>query len=155
MGYISWKLVTGPPKKARTGPGQVAQLLVGTSSCTPKGCRFDPWSGQYVGCGFSPVGVYKRDDQSMLLSLFLSLPLFLSLCPPPSSLSKVNRHRIKRKQRWGRNAELKMGGAGLCRRPLGPTSSIALCFFEALRSSGGGCLLLGWGASYNARGGAC
>ena len=64
------------------GPGLVAQL-VGASSHTPKGCRFD--SGQDTPRLWvrSSVGVHTGGNQLMFLSFFLSpsvsLPAFLSL----------------------------------------------------------------------------
>ena len=69
-------------KKKRIYPGWVAQL-VGASSCTPKGCRFDSQSGQIPRLWVqAPVGEHLGGNQSMFLShidVCLSLFLLLSL----------------------------------------------------------------------------
>ena len=57
--------------RSRKIPGEVAEL-VGTSSCTTKGYRFDPQSG-----------MYRRQLINVSLSLCLSPPL-------PPSLKSIN-----------------------------------------------------------------
>ena len=74
-------------------PGIVAQF--GATSHTPKWCRFDLWSGQYLGCRFVPHGGYVQEAihqcTSLSSSLSLSLSLFLVLPPSvPSSLKSIN-----------------------------------------------------------------
>ena len=57
--------------------------LIAASSCTPKGCRFNSWSGHMPGLQFqSPVGMYRRQPIDVALSL---------------SLSKQSKHTL----RWG------------------------------------------------------
>ena len=83
-------------KYLKSRPGMVFQV-VGASSHTPRGCRFDFWSGhlprlqvQFV------VGVCMGDNGFMFLSLSSPLPSS-SLLPPslppsfPSSLSKISK----------------------------------------------------------------
>ena len=72
--------------------GQVVQL-VGASPHTPKGCRFNSWSGHIPRLRVqSPVRAHTGDNQSMFLShINVSLSLSLShahlLC-----LSQINKH---------------------------------------------------------------
>ena len=74
---IHWLL-----KSMSISTGQVAQL-VGALSHTPKGCRFDPWSGHIPKLWlWSSVGV-------QLIDVSLSHRCFSpSGSPPPYSLSK-------------------------------------------------------------------
>ena len=65
------------------GLGWVADL-VGVSSYTPKGCRFDSLS-EYIPT--IPVMVCTGNNRSMFLSHINILSLFL-----PSSLFKINKH---------------------------------------------------------------
>ena len=66
------------PQKMGCSPGWVAQVF-GASSCTPKACRFDPWSGR----------IWEATSWCLsLTSMFLSLP---------SSLFKVNNYVLS----WG------------------------------------------------------
>ena len=58
-------------------PGWVAQL-VGTSSCTPKGCRFDFLSGHILGCRLDPWSGHMWEAANWCFShqgFFLSVPL--------------------------------------------------------------------------------
>ena len=88
------------------GPCRVAQL-VGASSCAPKCCWFNSWSGHRPGLqARSLVGVHTGGYRSMFLSrrvclsvclsppLLSSLPPFhpLSLLPSLSFYQKINKH---------------------------------------------------------------
>ena len=63
-------------------PGRAAQIL-GTSSCTPKGCGFDPWSGH----------VWEATDVSLLHQCF-SLPLPISLKSISLSSNEDKKKRV-------------------------------------------------------------
>ena len=66
-------------RKNRVSFGQMAHLI-GVPSCTPKGCGFDPWSGNIDRLWVqSPVGVCTGCTQSMF---FLCHQCFF-LCPSP------------------------------------------------------------------------
>ena len=73
-------------KQTKHSPSRMAQL-VGTSSHTPKCCRFNPQLGIPRLCGQSLVGMHTGANWSMILShrcFSLSLPLSL--------LSQINKN---------------------------------------------------------------
>ena len=81
-----WKCMFLIFTNSRWSPGRVAQL-VGVSSYTPRGCRFDSRSGHRPRLWvWSPVRVCTRYNWSMFLS-YSSISLFLSF---PLSLKSMN-----------------------------------------------------------------
>ena len=79
-------------KKHRLTLASVSQL-VGASSLTPKGCRFDSQSGHIPRFWVQSLVGVQMCNQS--LSLSLSLSPFLSLL---SSLLQINKHILKIKE---------------------------------------------------------
>ena len=67
------------PQKESPALGRVAQL-VGASSCTLTVCRFDSWSGTYLGCGLaSQSGSLQEATNRCFSHTNVSLTPFLSL----------------------------------------------------------------------------
>ena len=85
-------------------PGWVA-WLVGASSCTPKVCGIDSWSGHIPRVQvWSPVGACTRGNKFM----------FLSHIDVPLSLSLINKHNLKWRLKKRKVESGRVLGWGMC-----------------------------------------